>query len=98
MDIINFVIQHPNFFLILIAAFSLLIGSFLNVVIYRLPQMMKIEWGQECREYLGLKPQPLTEKEKLNLNLPLSHCTHCKKPLKLWHNIPLVSFFVLRGK
>ncbi len=98
MDIFNFLTEHPDLYLILVAAFSLLIGSFLNVVIYRLPQMMKEEWSRECREYLGLKPQPPSELEKLNLYLPFSHCTACKKPLKPWHNIPIISYLVLRGK
>ena len=97
MDIINFIMEHPDFFLFLIAALSLIVGSFLNVVIYRLPQMMKNEWSQECREYLGLKALP-SDIEQLNLYLPLSHCTHCKKPLKPWHNIPVISYLVLRGK
>lgn len=98
MDIINVLAEHPDFFLILIAVLSLLIGSFLNVVIYRLPQMMKNEWSNECREYLGLKPHSPDEIDKLNLYLPLSHCTHCKKPLKPWHNIPVLSYLVLKGK
>jgi leader peptidase (prepilin peptidase)/N-methyltransferase len=97
MDTIKFIMEHPDFFLFLIAALSLIIGSFLNVVIYRLPQMMKNEWGQECREYLGLKAHP-SDVEKLNLYLPLSHCTHCKKSLKPWHNIPIISYLVLGGK
>lgn len=97
MDIINFLSSNPDIFLIIIAAFSLLVGSFLNVVIYRLPRMIQYEWNQECRHYLGLKPHT-HDVEKLNLYLPLSHCTHCKKGLKPWHNIPLVSYIVLLGK
>lgn len=97
MDTIKFIMEHPDFFLFLVAALSLIIGSFLNVVIYRLPQMMKEEWGQECREYLGLKTLP-SDVEQINLYLPLSHCTQCKKPLKPWHNIPVISYLVLRGK
>jgi leader peptidase (prepilin peptidase) / N-methyltransferase len=93
----NFIMSHPDFFLLLIAAFSLLIGSFLNVVIYRLPIMMKNEWSQECREYLGLKSSP-SDIEKINLYLPFSHCTSCKNQLKPWHNIPVISYLVLRGK
>jgi leader peptidase (prepilin peptidase)/N-methyltransferase len=97
MDILNFFLVHPNFYLLAIAALSLLIGSFLNVVIYRLPQMMKEQWGLECREYLGLIPQAC-DTIKLNLYLPLSHCPNCKKRLKPWHNIPLLSYIVLMGK
>ncbi len=98
MEIIQFFSENTDIFLFTIAAFSLLVGSFLNVVIYRLPQMLMNEWGQECREYLGLKPLSPEEKEKLNLYLPMSHCTHCKKRLKPWHNIPVLSYLVLKGK
>ena len=97
MDIINFLTENPDIFLIIVAAFSLLIGSFLNVVIYRLPQMIMREWNQECREYLGLKSPP-SDVEKLGLHLPFSHCTQCKKRLKPWHNIPILSYLVLGGK
>ncbi len=97
MDVINFISSNENLFLALVAGLSLLVGSFLNVVIYRLPLMLQNEWGEECREYLGLKPNPEEEK-KLSLHLPLSHCTACKKKLKPWHNIPVISYLVLRGK
>ncbi|MDA8561996.1 A24 family peptidase [Gammaproteobacteria bacterium] len=97
MDVIYFIKSNLNLFLVLIAALSLIVGSFLNVLIYRLPKMIQNEWNQECREYLGLKHQP-SENDKLNLYLPLSHCTNCKKKLKPWHNIPLISYIVLKGK
>lgn len=94
---IYFFTHNTNTFLLLIAAFSLLIGSFLNVVIYRLPHMIQDAWSQECRDYLGLKPNPI-DTQALNLHLPFSHCPQCKKTLKPWHNIPLISYLVLRGK
>lgn len=97
IDVIDFFIANPNTFLLVIAALSLLVGSFLNVLIYRLPRMIQQEWNQECRQYLGLKPQP-NEKERLNLYLPLSHCTSCKKMIKAWHNIPLISYLILGGR
>ena len=97
MNTINFIIEHHNLFLFLIAALSLIIGSFLNVVIYRLPIMMKNEWSQECREFLGLKIDN-SNVDNLNLCLPFSHCTQCKKSLKPWHNIPIISYLILRGK
>lgn len=97
MDIINFLTNQLDIFLILIAALSLLIGSFLNVVIYRLPHMIQHEWSKECREYLSLNPLH-TDSESLGLHMPFSHCPSCKKTLKPWHNIPLLSYLVLRGK
>ena len=95
MDIMHFFAESPNFFLIAIGIFSLFIGSFLNVVIYRLPRMMEQNWSEECRIYLGLKPH--TEVEKLNLCLPFSHCPRCKKTIRPWHNIPIFSYLWLRG-
>ncbi len=97
MDTINFLNTNPDIFLLLVAAFSLLIGSFLNVVIYRLPHMIQDAWSQECREYLGLKSSA-EDTSQLTLHLPFSHCTHCKKTLKPWHNIPVISYLVLGGK
>jgi len=98
MDTIRFVMQHDNLFLLVIAAFALIIGSFLNVVIWRLPIMMKNAWNQECRAYLGLKPLEPSEQDKINLWLPFSHCIACNHPLKPWHNIPIISFLVLKGR
>lgn len=96
MDTITFLNEHEVFLLIVTACFSLLIGSFLNVLIYRLPRMMETEWAEECRLYLGLKTPD--ERDKLNLCLPMSHCPQCKVPIRPWHNIPLLSYWWLRGK
>lgn len=97
MNIVDFCTSNPNLFFVLIAALSLLVGSFLNVLIYRLPRMIQNDWNNECRQYLGLKPHT-TDIEHLNLYLPLSHCTHCKKRLKPWHNIPVISYLILFGQ
>src|SRR5690554_1897047 len=97
MDILNFFIQNNELFILLIAALGLLVGSFLNVVIYRLPKMIQSEWNKECREYLGLKTET-SENEKLHLHLPLSHCIQCKKSIKPWQNIPVLSYLWLRGR
>jgi len=96
METLHFFATNPDLFLIVVAFFSLFIGSFLNVVIYRLPRMMDQNWSEECRIYLGLKPH--TETEKLSLYLPFSHCPHCKKMIRPWHNIPVLSYLWLRGK
>ncbi len=96
MDIVQFFAVNHDAFLLVVAIVSLFIGSFLNVVIYRLPRMMEQSWSEECRIYLGLKPHK--EGEKLNLWLPFSHCTECKKVIRPWHNIPVFSYLWLRGK
>lgn len=95
MDIVQFFASNPDIFLIVTGIVSLFIGSFLNVVIYRLPRMMEQSWSEECRIYLGLKPH--TDVEKLNLYLPFSHCPSCKKNIRPWHNIPIISYLWLRG-
>ena len=81
--------------------FSLLIGSFLNVVIYRLPVMMEKQWQCECRELLEeeLKPNKKAKAaENFNLMKPDSHCPSCKAPVKAWQNIPVISYLMLKGK
>lgn len=86
---------HFTFFLTIVGLLGLAIGSFLNVVIYRLPIMMKREWEDECAEYLGSKPKKRT---KFNLSTPNSHCPNCKHPVRIWHNIPLISYLFLLGR
>lgn len=81
--------------------FSLLIGSFLNVLIYRLPVMMEQQWLCECRELLqdelkSGKKSKVTE--NFNLMKPDSHCPSCKAPVKAWQNIPVISYLMLKGK
>lgn len=83
---------------------GLLVGSFLNVVIYRLPIHLFRDWREQAREILiehgELKKESTSkEEEKFNIAFPASHCPQCKAPIKPWHNIPLVSYFILlKGK
>ena len=76
---------------------GLLIGSFLNVVIYRVPVMMERGWTQFAKEHLQLE---LTEEEQQPFNLmkPNSRCPKCHAPVKAWQNIPIVSYLMLGGK
>jgi len=74
---------------------GLLVGSFLNVVIHRLPIMMQRDWRAQAREFLELPVEPTTT---FNLVLPNSHCPHCDHEIRPWENIPLVSWLALRGK
>lgn len=96
MDTVTFFSDKPDVFIAFVAVLSLFIGSFLNVVIYRLPRMIEQRWSEECRLYLGLKPHQ--ESDNINLCLPFSHCPACKKSIRPWHNIPVFSFIFLRGK
>lgn len=75
---------------------GLLIGSFLNVLIYRLPIMLQRDWQAQAREILELPESPPSE--SFNLILPNSRCPHCSHEIKPWENIPLISYAFLRGK
>lgn len=74
---------------------GLLIGSFLNVVIYRLPVMMEAQWKAECAEQAGGEP---VVAEKFNLNAPRSRCPKCRHQITWYENIPVMSYLFLRGK
>jgi leader peptidase (prepilin peptidase) / N-methyltransferase len=76
-------------------AFGLCIGSFLNVVIHRLPKMMERAWRAECAELTG---QPLPAAEPYNLVVPRSRCPACGHGIRAWENIPLLSWLVLRAR
>ena len=78
-----------------VIGFGLVIGSFLNVVIYRLPLQLEAGWKRDARAILG---QEMESKVPLNLAFPASHCPHCQKPLKIWHNIPILSYLWLKGR
>jgi leader peptidase (prepilin peptidase)/N-methyltransferase len=82
-------------FAVCAAAFGLAIGSFLNVVIYRLPKMMEAEWQAQCAELAGRAPEPAP---RFNLLVPGSHCPSCKTPLRVRDNVPLVSYFASGGR
>ena len=88
--------QYPALFLVTLFVFGALVGSFLNVVIYRLPVMMEREWRSECQEFLD-QPQEETN-ETFNLVLPRSRCGHCGHQITALENIPMLSYLVLGGK
>lgn len=86
---------NTAYFITVVTVLGLLVGSFLNVVIYRLPKMLNIEWQAQAREILEL---PEEKTERFNLIKPDSHCPGCQKPVKAWQNIPLLSYALLKGK
>lgn len=75
--------------------FGLVVGSFLNVVIHRLPRMLEQGWRAECAELSG---NPLPAGETYNLVLPRSRCPHCGHPIRAVENIPVLSYVALRGR
>ena len=79
--------------------FGLCVGSFLNVVAYRLPLMLERDWKLECHEFLELEPPKLDEKLlSINLSTPASACPHCGHKLHFWENIPVISYLFLKAK
>lgn len=96
-EIISYLSTTPTALYLAVGIFSLCIGSFLNVVIYRTPKMMEQEWQQECQLYLhpDHPPEPETP---ITLSKPASTCPKCQSEIRWYQNIPVVSWLALRGK
>ena len=75
---------------------GLIVGSFLNVLIHRLPIMLDRDWTTQSRAMLGLPPEP--KGAAYNLLLPHSECPRCSHKIRAWENIPVISYLMLRGK
>jgi len=88
---------HAALALPLAALLGLLVGSFLNVVVYRLPIMLQREWDAQCAE-LRNEPAPQHEPARFNLVMPHSACPACGNRIRAWQNIPVISWLVLRGR
>ena len=102
-DILKAFELFPALALISAGILGLLVGSFLNVVIYRLPKMMERDWKVQCIDFLGVDNIQESVKKndhptKFNLVTPNSTCPHCGHKIKPWENIPLISYLLLRGK
>ena len=80
---------------LVLGTLGLLVGSFLNVVIYRLPKMLERQWRAECQQMLGKEPEAL---ETFNLMLPRSRCPSCGHTITWYENIPVLSYLFLRAK
>ncbi len=99
-NLINIFNASPAFFYFSVTVFSLTIGSFLNVVVYRLPKIMHNAWYKECREFLSdeVKDIPAKESSALTLSKPDSTCPKCKHKIRFYENIPILSWVFLKGK
>lgn len=95
MSFISILQDSPPFFISLITLIGLMVGSFLNVVIYRLPKMMKRNWLQQCAELRGEAIEALPT---FNLTTPRSACIHCGHKISALENIPIISYLALRGR
>jgi leader peptidase (prepilin peptidase)/N-methyltransferase len=91
--------SSPAFFAGSIFLIGLIVGSFLNVVIYRLPIILEREWRSQAADVLaGGSASAEAANERLTLSTPRSACPKCKAPITAWQNIPVVSWIMLRGR
>src|SRR3981189_2981625 len=103
-DLVALYSDIPAVFAGSVFVLGLVIGSFLNVVIYRLPIMLERDWRAQAAELLPLAHDaastsgaPRAAPERFPLTPPRSACPACKAPIKAWQNVPVVSWLVLRG-
>lgn len=99
MLLLDYLAANPAALILVCVLFGLLVGSFLNVVIHRIPKMMEATWRQEARELLD-QPAPKGEAEPpiFNLVTPGSHCPHCNHRIRWYENVPVVSWALLKGR
>ena len=102
MQLIQLLQTNSAFFVFVVGLLGLVVGSFLNVVIHRLPLMMQTTWRRQCEEFLQpttTDEQPVEPKhEPFNLVVPRSRCPHCGHMISASENIPVISYVLLKGK
>jgi len=96
MTVMELLASSPTLFIGTCLVLGLLVGSFLNVVIYRLPVILDRQWREQCAELHNAEPLP--HSEPFNLVVPRSACPSCKAPITALQNIPVVSYLILRGR
>ncbi len=101
MVLLDALAASPAFFISAVLVLGLLVGSFLNVVIYRIPVMLERDWRAQCAELAqtaGASAEPGAAAPRFNLIVPRSTCPKCKAPITALQNIPVISYLVLRGR
>ena len=100
MELIALLKENSTFFLTVVGLFSLLVGSFLNAAIYRIPIMLQKGWREECQELFGGEDAEINSEssKKFNLFVPRSQCPTCGHMITAIENIPVLSYLFLRGK
>ncbi|MEW8255519.1 MAG: A24 family peptidase [Candidatus Thiodiazotropha taylori] len=98
MIVVDFLAQNSTAFYLFVFLLGLIVGSFLNVVIHRLPKMMEQQWHRDCDELKGLAPEDAIETEVYNLNTPASQCPKCQHKIRPWENVPIISWLLLKGR
>ena len=97
MTILEYLAGNPAFFITAVALLGATVGSFLNVVVHRLPIMMERQWRQQCAE-LEHAEAPEQIQEPFNLAKPDSRCPHCGHKIRAWENIPVLSYLFLKAR
>ena len=98
MHAFSFLQSSPVVFIFTVFLLGLAVGSFLNVVILRLPIMLESGWKAECQALMGEEDNGSSTGPKFNLITPGSHCPKCEDPIRAWQNIPVISYLMLGGK
>ena len=102
MPIADHLLSHPTLYTLVAGLIGATVGSFLNVVIHRLPLMMEREWRHQCdalaAETSGTPAAAPAAQDTFNLAVPGSRCPHCGHNIRAWENIPILSYLLLRGK
>ena len=92
------ILSTPWLLYLVVIFVALCVGSFLNVVILRLPKMMKQEWRCQCEEFLEVPENDRKPDERITLSKPASTCPSCGHKIRAWENIPVISWLMLGGK
>ncbi|MDO6443728.1 A24 family peptidase [Marinobacter sp. 2_MG-2023] len=98
MSTLNIFLSTPWLLYLTVIFVSLCIGSFLNVVILRLPKMMHQDWRCQCEAFLEIPEAQHKQEERITLSSPASTCPSCGHKIRPWENIPVISYLLLRGK